>query len=266
MLLKGYRTNISVIVGATSKKGSRMREQNPTLTSPPSGEMGSTIKILNTQMVVNPDFFGNLLALWAGMSWLASRKHPAWSWLARLSAGALSAAALVLADVGHALAHTVSACYSGAPMDEIQLSSGMPRTIYYDDDISPRAHRMRALGGPVFSAFGLLISLLVRISFPRNSMARYVANWSSIGHGLILAGSLAPLPIVDGGSILKWTLVDRGRTPKQADQIVKQAGIVTGFTATAVGAGLATRQRWLPAVGLLAAGVIAIGAALGKIR
>ena len=243
-----------------------MRDQNSTFSPTHSAELRSSIKINSTPVVVTPSFFGNLLGLWMGMYWLYGRKHPERPWFARLITGALSAAALVLADVGHALAHTVSARYSGAPMDEIQLSSGMPRTIYYDEDISPKAHRMRALGGPVFSAFGLLISLLVRISFPRNSMARYVANWSSIGHGLILVGSLAPLPIVDGGSILKWTLVDRGRTPKQADQIVKQAGIFTGFTATAVGAGLATRRRWLPAVGLLAAGVIAIGAALGKIR
>ena len=66
--------------------------------------------------------------------------------------------------------------------------------------------------------------------------------------------------------MLKWTLVDRGRTPAQADQIVKQAGIVTGVAATGAGVMFATRRRWLPAVGLIAAGMVAIGAALGKIR
>ena len=243
-----------------------MRDQNPTLTSPPSGETGSIIKILNTPVVVKPSFFGNLLALWAGMSWLSGRKHPERPWPARLLAGGLSGFALVLSDVGHALAHTVSARIAGAPMDEIELSSGMPRTIYHDNDVSPRAHRMRALGGPLFSALGLVISLLVRAIVPRDSMAREVANWSSVGHGLILTGSLAPLPIVDGGSILKWTLVDRGRTVAEADQIVEQAGIATGVAAASAGVMFATRRRWLASLGLIATGLVAIAAARGKIR
>jgi hypothetical protein len=243
-----------------------MHDQNPTFTSPPFGEMGPMFKILNTPVVVKPGFIANLLALWAGMTWLSGRKHPGRNWTVRLLAGALSASALILSDVGHAFAHTISACYAGAPMDEIELSSGMPRTIYHEDHVPPRAHRMRAMGGPLFSALGLGISLLVRSLVPRHSIAREVADWSSVGHGLILIGSLAPLPIVDGGSLLKWTLVDRGRTHAQADQIVKQAGIATGVAATGVGVMFATRRRWLPAVGLIVVGMVAIGAALGKIR
>ena len=108
--------------------------------------------------------------------------------------------------------------------------------------------------------------MLVRSLAPRNSMAREVADWSSVGHGLILTGSLAPLPIVDGGSLLKWTLVERGRTPTEADQIVKQAGIAAGFAASSAGVMFATRRRWLPAVGLIAVGLVSVGAATGKIR
>ncbi len=240
-----------------------MDEQNPGTTSSPSGEM--TI-IMNTPLDITPGFLGNLLALWAGMSWLSGRRHPERSWPFRLLAGALSGFAFVLADVGHAFAHSFSARFAGAPMDRIKLSSGRPRTIYINNDVPPRAHRMRALGGPLFSALGLGISLLVRSLVPRNSMAREVADWSSVGHGLILTGSLAPLPIVDGGSLLKWTLVERGRTPAEADQIVKRAGITAGLVASSAGVMLATRRRWLPAVGLIAAGLVAIVAATGKIR
>ena len=242
-----------------------MRDQNPTFTSPPFGEMRPTIKILNTPVVVKPGFFGNLFALWTGMTWLSGRKHPERHFPVRLFAGALSASALILSDVGHAFAHTISARFAGAPMDEIELSSGMPRTIYHEDHVPPRVHRMRALGGPLFSVLGLGISLLVRSLVPRHSIAREVADWSSVGHGLILTGSLAPLPIVDGGSLLKWTLVDRGRTPAHADKIVKQAGIATGVATTGAGVMFATRRRWILAAGLLAAGMVAIGAALGKI-
>ena len=71
------------------------------------------------------------------------------------------------------------------------------------------------------------------------------------------------MPIVDGGVLLKWSLVEGGRTPAEADKIVKQAGIATGVAATGAGVVFATRRRWLPAVG---AGMVAIGAALGKIR
>jgi hypothetical protein len=93
-----------------------------------------------------------------------------------------------------------------------------------------------------------------------------VADWSCVGHGLIFTGSLVPLPIVDNGSLLKWALVENGRTPTEADHIVKQAGVVTGIAVSSAGVMLATCRRWLPATGLLAAGVVAIGVSLGKIR
>lgn len=234
--------------------------------SHPSGETQTSLTILHTPVKISPGFFGNLLALWAGMSWLAGRKHPDRCWPAQLAVGALSATALILADVGHAFAHTVSARWASAPIDEIQLSSGMPRTIYYDNNVPSRAHLTRALGGPIFSTIGLAASLMVRWLAPRNSAVHEVANWSSVGHGLILLGSLAPLPIVDGGVLLKWSLVERGRTTAQADLVVKQAGVATGIAATGAGVMLATRRRWLPAAGLIAAGLVAIGAALGKIR
>ena len=243
----------------------KIDDQRSIVSHPPS-EMQPNFSILGTPVKVSPGFFANLLALWVGMSWLSGRKHPARPWSVRLLAGVLSAAALILADVGHALAHSVSARLAGAPMDEIDLSSGMPRTIYHDNNVQPRTHMTRALGGPIFSAVGLVTSLLVRWSAPRSSTVHEVANWSSVGHGLILVGSLAPLPIVDGGVLLKWSLVERGRTPAEADLAVKQAGLATGVAAAGAGVMLATRRRWLPALGLIAAGLVAIGAAKGKIR
>lgn len=243
----------------------KIDDQRSIVSHPPS-EMQPNFSILGTPVKVSPGFFTNLLALWVGMSWLSGRKHPERPWPVRMLAGTLSGMALILADMGHALAHSISARYAGAPMDEIDLSSGMPRTIYYDNNVPPRAHITRALGGPVFSALGLGISLLMRALLPRNTMAREVADWSSVGHGLILVGSLAPLPIVDGGVLLKWSLVERGRTPAEADLAVKQAGLATGVAAAGAGVMLASRRRWLPALGLIAAGLVAIGAAKGKIR
>ena len=222
--------------------------------------------VLNTPVKVKPAVLGNLLALWGVLSWMAGRRRPKRSWPARLLVGALSTITLAVADIGHAMSHIVSARYAGAPMDEILVSPEMPRTIYHDNDVPPQAHRMRALGGPIYSAMGLLSSLVVRALAPRDSLAHELAGWSCIGHGFIFTGSLAPLPIVDGGSILKWTLVERGRTPAEADAVVQRVDLAIGATAAATGAALAARRRWLPGLGLIGAGAIAIGAALGKIR
>jgi hypothetical protein len=222
--------------------------------------------VWGTPVKISPLVMVNVLGLWAGLSWLSGRRQPKRSWSTRLLVGALSTLALLVADIGHAMAHIVSARYAGAPMDEILVSEGMPRTIYHDNDVSPQAHRLRALGGPVFSAMGLLTSLLLRQRAPSGSTTREIVDWSCIGHGLILGGSLAPLTVVDGGSILKWTLVEQGKSPEEADATVKRASLALGAAATTAGVALATKRRWLPALGLLVAGAVAIGAALDRFR
>lgn len=222
--------------------------------------------VSGTPVKVKPAFTINLLALWGTMAWLAGRKHPERSWPTRLLVGALSTTTMMLADVGHATAHTVSARRAGAPMDEIRLSMGMPRTIYFDNDVPPEVHRMRSLGGPIFSLIGLITSVLLRLFAPRETLAREVAGWSAVGHGFIFGAALMPLPFVDGGTILKWTLVERERTPAEADVILREINLVMGVGTVAAGLGVAARRRWLPALGLIGAGVVAIGAGLGKIR
>jgi hypothetical protein len=226
----------------------------------------TSFTIWNTQIKVKPAVLGNLLVGWVALSWLAGQQLPESSWATRLLIGALCLAALLVADFGHALAHIVSARYAGAPMDEILVSAGMPRTLYFDNDVPPQTHRMRSLGGPIFSALGLIVSLFLRALTSPGLPARMVADWSCIGHGLILVGSLTPLPIVDGGVILKWTLVERGHTPAEADAVIRRLNLVIGAVALVAGVALAVLRYWLPALGLAAAGVVAIGAGLGKIR
>lgn len=229
--------------------------------------------IWNTAIRVRPAILAYLFGLWGLQAWLAGRGHPERPWPARTLVGLLSTIAMMAADLGHAMAHIVSARYAGAPMDEILLSEGMPRTLYYDNDVPPRVHRLRALGGPIYNVVGLALSCLLRSLAPRGSWVREVAGWSCLGHGFILGGSLVPLPVVDGGSLLKWTLVERGRTPEQADEMVRQVDLSLGTALTATGVALAAAgrqqtaaRRWLPVVGLLAAGAIGIAAGRGKIR
>lgn len=231
------------------------------------------LTVWGTAVRVRPVILANLLGLWGLLAWLAGRGHPERPWSLRIVIGLLSTAAMLVADVGHAMAHIFSARYAGAPMDEILLSEGMPRTLYYDNAVPPRVHCLRALGGPIYSAMGLLISCLARGLAPRGTVSHEIAGWSCLGHGFILGGSLVPLPIVDGGTMLKWTLVEHGRTPEQADEVVAQVNLSLGAALTATGAALAATgrqqspvRRWLPALGLVAVGALAIAAGCGKLR
>jgi hypothetical protein len=176
----------------------------------------------------------------------------------------VAAAAGLSADIGHAAAHTVSARRAGAPMDYILLWQGMPQTIYLDNDVTPRTHIERSLGGPILNAAGLLVSLLLRTLAPRDTLFRDALDAAALSHGLLLGGSLAPLPMVDGGVIVKWTLVERGHTPAQADAVVQQAGLALGTAGVTAGAAFALARKWLPAAALAAGGAFAMATALRR--
>ncbi len=190
-------------------------------------------------------FWPMWLSSWPALIWLAKRRGPERCWSDCLLLGTAALPIPITADVGHALAHTISARLAGAPMDEIRLAADMPRTIYFDDDVSPDAHRMRAIGGPIFSGLGFLLSLILRCATKQGTAGRELADIACASHGFLFAGSLMPLPVVDGGTLLKWTLIDRGSTAEEANWQVKRAGIVAGLTAALlllVGIGY---SRWM---------------------
>jgi hypothetical protein len=225
-----------------------------------------TFNVLDTPMVVQSSVLFNLAGLCAILTWLTGRWRPSRPLWVRLLISILGLVALLWADLGHALAHTLSARWAGAPTDEIQVSAGMPRTVYLDNDVSPRVHRLRALGGPLFSAVGLSMALLQRALSHPGTAARELADWSCLGHGFILGGSLMPLPIVDGGSMLKWTLVERGHSPVEADAVLQQASLGVGATSAAIGLLMGSKRRWLPAAALTWAGLAGIVSGLSRSR
>lgn len=162
------------------------------------------------------------IALWAGISWISSRCLRELSILHHALIGLGGMFIALSADVGHAFAHTFSAKYAQAPMDEIHLGMDMPRTIYFDNDIEPRQHILRALGGPIYNALYLLASVAWRSSSPSGSPSRFLAGIACTVNGLLFIGSLIPLPAVDGGAIRKWSLVQRGNSEAKADKIVQK--------------------------------------------
>ncbi len=150
-------------------------------------------------------------------------------------------------------------------MDEILISGDMPRTIYQNNDVAPNVHRMRALGGPIFNIVGLLISITIFEISSSDSLLREFMAWSAVGHGLLIL-SLLPLPIVDRGTILKWTLVDRGKTERQADELVRRINWVLGTLIVIIGIGLILMRVWMIGLILLGVGGGVFVMAAGKIR
>lgn len=224
------------------------------------------LQVLGTPIRVEPSVLVNIVGLWGGVSWLGARRHPGRGAAQAALIGLGETALLMPADFGHALAHIVSARAAGAPMDEVYISMGMPRTLYYNNDVSPDAHRIRAIGGPIFSALCLLASAAVADAAPEGSLTREMAGWSALGHGMILAGSLVPLPIVDGGVLLKWTLVARGMGEAEADAVVSRIDWAIGAAGAGAGLGLiAAGERAAGAI-MIGLGAVALGVAAGKIK
>ena len=225
-----------------------------------------SVRIFGTPVKVSFMFLLIIVILWGSVTWLGLYWHPEREFWQGLLIGLVTALLLVVAEYGHPLAHIFSARYAGAPMHEILISLDMPRTLYSNNDVLPKVHRMRALGGPIFNLLGLLLSLAIYAVASGNPIAAELAGWSALGHGLLLIMSLSPLPPVDGGTILKWTLVERGKTEREADEMVRHVDWVMGIGAAIIGVGMIAMQMWIAGVILLGISIVVIGVTAGKIR
>lgn len=242
-----------------------MRSKNSMPSNLPSGLVA--FRFNSVPVVVQPVFWPIVVLVTGVLTWIAGRRHPERSWLQRLAVGLIALPVALLADIGHAMAHTVSARMAGAPMDEILLSAEMPRTLYENNTVPPPVHIMRSLGGPVFSLACAALSLLWHSLSPRRSLSRELAEVSLFGHSFILLASSIPLPMVDGGIMLKWQLVKSGLSPEQADRVVHRASLGLGVALLAPGAviGLGRKQKLIGSF-LAASGAAAIAAGLGWLK
>lgn len=225
-----------------------------------------SVKIFNTPVKVKLSVLPILILLWGGLTWYGISRHPERGFWLSLLVGLATALLLLLADFGHALAHIISARAAGAPVDEILIAGDMPRTIYHNNDVAPAVHRQRAMGGPVFNAIGLLLSLALFALLRSSPVLSELMAFSAGGHGLLLVMSMFPLPMVDGGTLLKWSLVAAGRTPAQADRIVRGVDWVLGILLVLVGVGLLITQLWIAGLVLTGAGMLVLVAAAGMIK
>ena len=154
-------------------------------------------------------------------------------------------------------------------MDAMRIAWGMPLVVYYnlnDQNVTPRQHISRALGGPLFNAALLPFILLFRRFTRQGSVSREVADAAAGMNLFLCTASLMPIPGIDGGPILKWSLVESGRSVAEADDLVKKADLVLG-AGLGVTASLAMKRRrkFLAAIlGIFTALALAVGFGLIK--
>ena len=165
------------------------------------------------------------LLLWVIMTRLSRKNKPDKGFFWHISEGALTSSALLGAEWCHNLAHVFLADRIGKPMDELRIQLGMPRCIYNeinDREVSPRQHIIRSLGGPLINLLLIPVAALVKFTSKPGSIAWETAHVFLKTNQFLFAVSLLPIPGIDGGPILKWSLVDKGYEIEEADQVVQK--------------------------------------------
>jgi Zn-dependent protease len=175
----------------------------------------------------------------------AGRLHPERSWSTRLGVAALTMPVILGSEWCHNLAHAAAARLVGHPADAIRISWGMPLLVYHeieDASVSPRQHIIRSLGGPVINTTLLMIAALFRLLTKFGSPTRDVVNATLGMNAFLILGGMLPIPGIDGGAALKWSLIEKGQTPAGANETIQKVDLVT---AAGLGAGafLAFRKR-----------------------
>ena len=224
-----------------------------------------SMRIFNTQVNVTATFLVNFFVLLAVVTWLEMTWQLGQGFWQVFYLRFLMMLLLSVAVFGHVIGHIFSARYAKAPMDEILIPAGLPRTLYQNNAVSPDVHRLRAIGGPIFNLAGMLLSLAIYASAGSQTIASDLAAWSAIGHGSVLLFSLMPLPIVDGGSLLKWTFVAGGMGEVAADARLRRINWGMGIICGALGLVFIAMQLWIPGVILIGMAGVLIGVVTGKL-
>jgi hypothetical protein len=154
-------------------------------------------------------------------------------------------------------------------VDAIRIVWGMPILIYFDvndSTVTPCQHITRSLGGPLFNLAMLPVTLLARHLTQEGSPARDVAKAAVGMNTFLLTVSLLPIPGIDGGPILKWSLVERGQSLEQADETVRKVNLATSMGLGAVSAVALKKKKYL--IGGFAAvlGCVALAVGVGWLK
>jgi Zn-dependent protease len=204
------------------------------------------------------------LLLWFILYRVEKHNHPQRRWDQHIGKSAISTLIILGSEWCHNLAHATAAHMIGKPMDALRILWGLPRIFYAnvnDENVTPRQHIIRALGGPVFNAMITAISLCLKRFIPQNSTLSDAVDITLKTNAFLSTNSLLPIPYLDGGPLLKWSLVERGNTIHEADDMVKRVNLITGAgLGFASGIALKKRRRFIGVIlGVLALTSWAIG-------
>jgi hypothetical protein len=103
------------------------------------------------------------------------------------------------ADLIHVAGHIVSSQLVDAPMDYVRWGF-FATTGYTRHDVTPRQHIGRSLGGPIASGVAAVVYWLAWRALGRTLLGQ-LALIACIQNTITALGSLAPLPVIDGGVI-----------------------------------------------------------------
>lgn len=231
----------------------------------PTDEVITLVRVFDSRLVVKGWTWLPAIEVltWGFMAWQASRRQPQRTLRQNLSLGALLMSIVLGSEWLHNLAHAAAASLVRQPINAIRITWGTPLLVYFDiqdEQVTPRQHIARAIGGPVFNLALLAIALLGRASTRSNSAAREIADVAVGVNALIVGAGLLPVPALDGGAIMKWALVESGRTRATSDEIVRHVnGPLSILLAGSAAAAFKAKARFLSMVlAMLSATALAI--------
>jgi Zn-dependent protease len=197
------------------------------------------------------------------------RKFPELSKRERILWSLSCTLALLGSEWCHNLAHTLISKAIKKPVDAILINFGMPLLIYFkpdDPQVTPRQHIIRAIGGPAFN-LAVMPALYVMLKHTKaNTPDQFLAQLAFDTNVFIFTASLTPFPSLDGGPIMKWSLVQHGKSISEAEQIVGKANGVSAVLLSILGLLSYLRGRKLLAILLGVLGIGSLAIALGWIE
>ena len=237
----------------------------------PDDTPNTILKIFSTRLVTkgNSWFPFTQIITWLLLSFLAKKRLSERSLIKCLGIGAFSMPFVLGSEWGHNLAHTAFAHWVGKPVDAIRIVWGMPLLVYYDindQQVTPKQHIVRALGGPVFNLTLLPFTWLLKHLSNNDSFLKDLGNFLFATNAFIGIGGFLPIPGVDGGPILKWSLVEQGQSIQEADTTVRKVNgaLGAGLCAATIQAVKKKRWVWSGIFGMFA--LTALGIAFGLIK
>lgn len=209
------------------------------------------------------------IVVWGALAHVAGKRKPGRTWPERLMVAGLTMPVMLGSEWLHNLAHAGAAKLVGHPVDAIRITWGMPLLVYFelnDQQVAPKEHLIRASGGPLFNALTLPLWWLVWKWSSGDIVWRDVGEVGVGMNAFLLSAGLLPIPGLDGGPILKWSLVERGASLAEADEIVRKVNGPLAVGMGAVSAAAIKKKKWLP--GIIAAMLAVVSALVftGKLK